>query len=206
MAASLGPGPSAVNARPRPADGTGRDASLLGLDPDQVDEAGLRSGPGCGFCAQTGYQGRLGLFEVAKVTRKMRELIVARATQVAIKEEAAASGMRSMRADGLAKALAGRTTLEEVLRIASAERPDLVLVDLDLPGVDPARLLASLREPSARDLPVLVMSATDDRPTRARAAAAGATAFIPKPFGEAELRSEVAAPLQRQPALVEHPA
>jgi DNA-binding response OmpR family regulator len=56
------------------------------------------------------------------------------------------------------------------------------------------------------DLPVLVMSTTDDRPTRARAAAAGATAFIPKPFGESELRSEVAALLQRQPALVEHPA
>jgi CheY-like chemotaxis protein len=199
---------------------------------------------------------------------------VARATEVAVKEEAVAGGMRSMRADDLAKALAGRTTLEEVLRvtppdpdlarratrraaaakepaqvaqavktppkvlvldddhaiaevaaavlvdgyeviavgqaeeglrIASSERPDLVLVDLDLPGVDTARLLASLRESAVRDLPVLVMSTTDDRLTRARAAA-GATAFIPKPFGEAELRSEVAALLQRQPALVEHPA
>jgi CheY-like chemotaxis protein len=177
--------------------------------------------------------------------------------------------MRSMRADDLAKALAGRTTLEEVLRVtppdpdlarrasrraaaqepaqvaqavktppkvlvldddhsiaevaaavlvdgyeviaagqaeeglrmASSERPDLVLVDLDLPGVDTARLLASVRESAVADLPVLVMSTTDDRPTRARAAA-----FIPKPFGEAELRSEVAALLQRQPALIEHPA
>jgi hypothetical protein len=97
---------------------------LLGLDPDQVDGAGLRSGPGCGFCAQTGYQGRLGLFEVVRVTRKLRELIVARATEVAVKEEAAASGMRSMRADGLAKALAGRTTLEEVLRVTPPD-PDL---------------------------------------------------------------------------------
>src|SRR5215203_5683938 len=138
---------------------------LLGLDPGQVDEAGLRSGPGCGFCAQTGYQGRIGLFEVVRVTRKLRELIVARATEVAVKEEAVAGGMRSMRADGLAKSLAGRTTLEEVLRVtppdpdlarkaapeaaeppgqaeeglrmAGAERPDLVLVDLDLPGADP---------------------------------------------------------------------
>ena len=247
---------------------------LLGLDPDQVDEAGLRSGPGCGFCAQTGYQGRLGLFEVAQVTRKMRELIVARATEVAVREEAVASGMRSMRADGLAKALAGRTTLEEVLRVTppdpdlarranrragaeppsqvpsavktppkvlvldddrsiaevaaavlvdgyeivaagqleeglrmvDAERPDLVLVDLELPGIDPTRLLARLRESAAADLPVLVMSASDDRHTRDRATAAGATGFIPKPFAEAELRSEVAAVLQRRPALVDHPA
>jgi type II secretory ATPase GspE/PulE/Tfp pilus assembly ATPase PilB-like protein len=139
---------------------------LLGLDPDQVDGAGLRSGPGCGFCAQTGYQGRLGLFEVVRVTRKLRELIVARATEVAVKEEAVAGGMRSMRADGLAKALVGRTTLEEVLRVTppkvlvldddhsiaeglrmiGSERPDLVLVDLDLPGINPTSLLNRLLE------------------------------------------------------------
>jgi type IV pilus assembly protein PilB len=257
-----------------PVEADPRTLELLGLDPDQVDEAGLRSGPGCGFCAQTGYQGRLGLFEVVKVTRKVRELIVARATEVALKEEAVAGGMRSMRADGLAKALAGRTTLEEVLRVTppdpdlarranrragaeppsqvpsavktppkvlvldddrsiaevaaavlvdgyeivaagqveeglrmvGAERPDLVLVDLELPGIDPARLLARLRE-SAADLPVLVMSASDDRHTRDRATAAGATGFIPKPFTEAELRSEVAAVLQRGRAtLVDNPA
>jgi CheY-like chemotaxis protein len=242
---------------------------LLGLDPDQIDASGLRSGPGCGFCAQTGYQGRMGLFEVVRVTRKLRELIVARATEVALKEEAVAGGMRSMRADGLAKALAGRTTLEEVLRvtppdpdlarrasrragaaatqptqvapavktppkvlvldddhsiaevasavlvdgyeviaagqleeglrIVGAEHPDLVLVDLELPGVEPATLLARLRSSAVADLPVLVMSASDDRHTRDRATAAGATGFIPKPFNESELRSEVAAVLQRRP-------
>ena len=107
-----------------PVEADPRTLELLGLDPGQVDEAGLRSGPGCGFCAQTGYQGRLGLFEVVKVTRKLRELIVGRATEVALKEEAVAGGMRSMRADGLAKALAGRTILEEVLRVTPPD-PDL---------------------------------------------------------------------------------
>jgi type IV pilus assembly protein PilB len=252
-----------------PVEADPRTLELLGLDPGQVDGAGLRSGPGCGFCAQTGYQGRLGLFEVVRVTRKLRELIVARATEVAVKEEAVAGGMRSMRADGLAKALAGRTTLEEVLRVTppdpdlarratrragaeppaqvpqavktppkvlvvdddqsiaevaaavlvdgyeviaagqleeglrmvGSEHPDLVLVDLELPGVDPARLLASLRGSAVGDLPVLVMSASDDRHTRDRAIAAGATGFVPKPFTEAELRSEVAAVLQRRPVL-----
>jgi type IV pilus assembly protein PilB len=237
---------------------------LLGLDPDQIDASGLRSGPGCGFCAQTGYQGRIGLFEVFRVTRKVRELIVARATEAAIKEEAAAGGMRSMRADGLAKALAGRTTLEEVLRVTppdpdlarrasrrtgqapsqvppapktppkvlvvddhsiaevaaavlvdgyevvaaghldeglrmvEAERPDLVLVDLDLPGADPAQLLDRLRQSAVDGLPILAMSAADHL-TRDRALAAGATGFIPKPFTEPELRAEVAAVLQRRP-------
>ena len=253
-----------------PVEADPRTLELLGLGPDQIDGAGLRSGPGCGFCAQTGYQGRLGLFEVVRVTRKIRELIVARATKAALKEEAVAGGMRSMRADGLTKALAGRTTLEEVLRVtppdpdlarraarsagdqppaqvASAvktppkvlvidddssiaeiaaavlvdgyevvaathlddglrmigsERPDLLLVDLDLPGIDPTTLLNRLFEAAGHPVPVLVMSTTDDRHTRDRAAAAGATGFIPKPFTEPELRAEVAAAvLQRRPVL-----
>jgi CheY-like chemotaxis protein len=256
-----------------PVEADPRTLELLGLDPDQVDEAGLRSGPGCGFCAQTGYQGRLGLFEVVRVTRKLRELIVARATEVAVKEEAVAGGMRSMRADGLAKALAGRTTLEEVLRVTppdpdlarkatsrtaaqpsapapaqvpppprtppkvlvldddstiaeiaaavlvdgfevvaashldeglrmvESEHPDLILVDLELPGAGPGELLAILRT-GARDLPVLVMSATDDHHTRGLTTSSGATGFIPKPISEPQLRAEVAAVLQHRAALV----
>jgi len=43
-----------------------RTLELLGLDPGQIDASGLRKGPGCGFCAQTGYQGRIGLFEVVR--------------------------------------------------------------------------------------------------------------------------------------------
>ena len=96
--------------------------------------------------------------------------------------------------------------LDEGLRMVEAEHPDLVLVDLDLPGADPTQLLARLRQSAADGLPILVMSATDDHPTRDRATAAGATGFIPKPFTEPQLRSEVAAILQHRPALVDHPA
>ena len=109
-----------------------------------------------------------------------------------------------MLVDGYEVVAAGQA--EEGLRIVGSEHPDLVLVDLDLPGIDPAQLLARLRESAVGDLPVLVMSASDDRHTRERAAAAGATGFIPKPFGERELRSEVAAVLRRCPALVDNPA
>ena len=142
---------------------------LLGLDPDQVDEAGLRSGPGCGFCAQTGYQGRLGLFEVVKVTRKVRELIVARATEVALKEEAVAGGMRSMRADGLAKALAGRTTLEEVLRVTPPD-PDLARRASRRAGAQsPPPAQAQVPQPPKTPPKVLVL---DDDSTIAEIAAA----------------------------------
>jgi hypothetical protein len=59
----------------------------------------------------------VGLFEVMPVTRGIRELVVERASESALRDAALAAGMRSMRSDGLRKALAGRTTLEEVLRV-----------------------------------------------------------------------------------------
>jgi two-component system KDP operon response regulator KdpE len=92
--------------------------------------------------------------------------------------------------------------LDEGLRMVQAERPDLVLVDLDLPGANPTQLLARLRQSSVDGLP----SWSCRPPTRDRASAAGATGFIPKPFTEPELRAEVAAILQRRPVLADHPA
>src|SRR6266511_1166866 len=250
-----------------PVEAAPRTLELLGLEPEEVEHAELRMGPGCGFCSQTGYKGRLGLFEVVRVTRTMRELIVARASESLMREEAVAGGMRSMRSDGLAKALAGRTTLEEVLRVTppdpnrakragqrqaataptapavkvppkvlvldddrsvaevaaamlvdgyevlaasevaeglrmvEGERPDVVVVNLDLPGVDAVELLTTLRAGAGGEPAVLVAADPEDRHARDRAMAAGAAGFVAKPFVEAELRAEVAAALERRPAL-----
>jgi CheY-like chemotaxis protein len=95
--------------------------------------------------------------------------------------------------------------LDEGLRMVESEHPDVILVDLELPGADPGELLAILRT-GARDLPVLVMSATDDHHTRDLATTSGATGFIPKPISEPELRREVAAVLQHRAALVDRHA
>ncbi|HEV3504930.1 MAG TPA: response regulator, partial [Actinomycetes bacterium] len=91
--------------------------------------------------------------------------------------------------------------LDEGLRMVDSEHPDLILVDLDLPGTDPDELLGILRT-GARNLPVLVMSATDDHHTRGLTTSSGATGFIPKPISEPQLRAEVAAVLQHRAALV----
>lgn len=107
--------------------GSGKTSTLyaalgIRIDPGVVDTSRLIKGTGCGSCSRTGYQGRIGLFQVLTVTRHLRELVVARAPEGALHDEAVAAGMRSMRADGLAKALAGVTTLEEVLRVTPAEQ------------------------------------------------------------------------------------
>ncbi|GAA0796618.1 GspE/PulE family protein [Spirilliplanes yamanashiensis] len=73
---------------------------------------------GCRNCAGTGYRGRLALHEVMPVTAEIETLAVRRASAGEIREVAVAQGMYDLRADGLAKAAAGQTSIREVLRVA----------------------------------------------------------------------------------------
>jgi type IV pilus assembly protein PilB len=72
---------------------------------------------GCRSCAQTGYRGRLAVNEVMPVSEEIERLTVAHASASEIKKMAIAEGMVTLRDDGLRKAAAGLTTLEEVLRV-----------------------------------------------------------------------------------------
>ncbi|OGZ52833.1 MAG: hypothetical protein A3B25_01100 [Candidatus Ryanbacteria bacterium RIFCSPLOWO2_01_FULL_48_26] len=74
-------------------------------------------GKGCEVCNNTGYHGRIGIREVLEINDDMRKLIMNRATSQEIKEAAVKNGMVTMIKDGISKAIAGVTTLEEVLRI-----------------------------------------------------------------------------------------
>ncbi len=69
----------------------------------------------------TGYEGRLGLYEVFEVTERIQDLILKHSTSSAIQKAAQEEGMVSMRQDGYLKALAGMTTIMEVDRVASTE-------------------------------------------------------------------------------------
>lgn len=71
---------------------------------------------GCKLCGDTGYHGRLGIFEVMEVSDRIRPLIIEKRPADEITAAARAEGMRTMLEDGVAKALAGLTTLEEVVR------------------------------------------------------------------------------------------
>ncbi len=76
----------------------------------------LRRGRGCNTCADTGYQGRAAVTEVLPITPKIRDLIVDGARESHIRNVAREEGIRSMRQDGVTKAMAGLTTFEEVVR------------------------------------------------------------------------------------------
>ena len=71
--------------------------------------------------APGGYKGRMGIYEVFNITAPIQELILKHATSAEIQKAAEAQGMVTMREDGYLKALAGKTTLTEINRVASAD-------------------------------------------------------------------------------------
>ena len=78
----------------------------------------LYKGNGCKVCANTGYSGRVGVFEVLQMTEAVKELIMKHATSSEIKKYALGEGMVTMLEDGIEKVIQGVTTLSEVLRVA----------------------------------------------------------------------------------------
>ena len=95
------------------------------LHPEVLRELGILENPdelrlfepkGCPACNDTGYKGRLGLYEVMEISPTLREMIVDRASNAEIKAQAEKEGMLTLRMDGILKFKDGRTSLEEVLR------------------------------------------------------------------------------------------
>ncbi len=81
----------------------------------------LYKGMGCEYCNSTGYRGRLGIFELLIIRDEIRTLIMERATTKELKAKAISLGMRTLREDGLRKAIEGSTTIDEVLRVTQVE-------------------------------------------------------------------------------------
>jgi len=80
-------------------------------------EVTLQHAKGCAQCGKTGYAGRLCILEMLPVTDPLRSLVMKHATSSELRAEAQRGGMITMYEDGMRKALAGVTTVEEVLRV-----------------------------------------------------------------------------------------
>jgi type IV pilus assembly protein PilB len=85
------------------------------------NEIRIYKGQGCKLCHNTGYTGRIGIFEVLEVTPKVRELLTQRNDADVILKVALEEGMTTMLDDGLQKVAKGLTTIEEVLRVTKVE-------------------------------------------------------------------------------------
>jgi type IV pilus assembly protein PilB len=88
----------------------------VGFAPDEVKTLKVKRGRGCEACKNTGYKGRIGLFEVLQFSDEIRDMILSGASSIELKRRAIEEGMVTLRNAGLGKVRDGTTTLEEVLR------------------------------------------------------------------------------------------
>jgi type IV pilus assembly protein PilB len=92
-----------------------------GIKPEMLEKATFMKGRGCTHCRQNCYRGRLGVYEMMRMTGQLRELTFAQAPAQELRRKARANGMRTLLEDAVQKALKGITTLEEVLSVCHAE-------------------------------------------------------------------------------------
>jgi len=92
-----------------------------GITAEEASKATFLRGRGCNHCHQNGYRGRLGIFELLKMTSAIREMTFNREPTQQIRRIARRNQMRTLLEDGVQKALKGITTLEEVLSICHHE-------------------------------------------------------------------------------------
>jgi type IV pilus assembly protein PilB len=94
----------------------------LGVPREEINGFTVYKGKGCALCSNTGYKGRIGLYEVMPLRDSLKELVLSRASTIEIKKEAIRLGMKSLRMSGISKINEGMTTIEEILRTTIDDR------------------------------------------------------------------------------------
>ena len=93
----------------------------MGFQQDEVTTFKCYKGKGCSACSETGYKGRMALYEVMPVKDEIKEMILKGASAADIKKAAMKLGMKTLRMSGRTKIKEGSTTVEEVLRVTFAD-------------------------------------------------------------------------------------
>jgi type IV pilus assembly protein PilB len=93
----------------------------MGCTPEQIATAQLMKGAGCRTCNNTGYKGRVALYEVMRFTEPLKDMVLQGGSTAELKAAAIKGGMATLRMSGILKVLAGVTTPEEVSRVTMAD-------------------------------------------------------------------------------------
>jgi type IV pilus assembly protein PilB len=88
----------------------------LNISADSIGDRQFFYGKGCPVCSQSGYRGRLGIYEWLRMTEAVRDLVGQRASTLVIRQKAIEQGMRTLRDDGLRAIFDGHTSIEEVIK------------------------------------------------------------------------------------------
>ncbi|HTY25201.1 MAG TPA: type II secretion system protein GspE, partial [Desulfomonilaceae bacterium] len=92
-----------------------------GVKMEEIGAFPVYEGKGCNLCSNTGFKGRVALYEVMPMTDEVRELVLAGASAMEIKREAVRLGMDTLRMAGISKLKEGVTTINEVARTTMAD-------------------------------------------------------------------------------------
>ncbi|MCL4683289.1 type IV-A pilus assembly ATPase PilB [Myxococcota bacterium] len=92
-----------------------------GCSEEEASKAVVYKGRGCRNCSDTGFKGRVALYEVMEITESLKEFVLNGASAMELKREAIRGGMTTLRRSALHKLLEGTTTLSEVLRVSAAD-------------------------------------------------------------------------------------
>ena len=98
-----------------------RHLQALDIAPEDIEKHPIHKGAGCSQCQDTGYKGRLAIFEMFEMNSELRELAFSKAPATELRKAAKASGMRTLMEDGKIKIFKGITTPAEVVRITQTE-------------------------------------------------------------------------------------
>ena len=88
----------------------------LNIDPIDIGKREFFYGKGCEHCSNSGYRGRMGIYEWLRMSEGIRDLVVSRAPTLVVKQKALEQGMRTLRDDGLRAIFDGATSIEEVVK------------------------------------------------------------------------------------------
>ena len=95
-----------------------------GITEEMLQGAKFMKGVGCNHCNRSGFRGRIAVYEIMRLTSKVREHIFKNSTTAQIRETAIAEGMSTLYQDGIKKVLEGITTIEEVFRVTKQTEQD----------------------------------------------------------------------------------
>ena len=113
-----------ASARSRPAFPTDEQVLIdIGFSEDEIAEVGqaLQAVQGCEVCNNTGYKGRVALYEVMPFKDRLREIVLQGGSTAEVKDEMIRDGVSTLRMAGLNKVLQGVTTIDEIVRVTAAD-------------------------------------------------------------------------------------
>jgi type IV pilus assembly protein PilB len=90
--------------------------SQLGITKENIGSRQFFYGKGCPTCSQSGYRGRMGIYEWLRMSEALRDLVTQRAPTLVIRQKAIEQGMRTLRDDGMRAIFDGKTSIEEVIK------------------------------------------------------------------------------------------